>query len=112
MQKRSDQDLKAPEDPLSPWRAAKPRRSLRDIAGEPESPKALAGNNESPPNSSHKESTRLESGLRGAGGLDLSHSQVDDEMKLSGRKLTYVPMESMGAHRTKRLFEFLHDLHF
>ena len=79
MQKRSDQDLKAPEDPLSPWRAAKPRRSLRDIAGEPESPKALAGNNESPPNSSHKESTRLESGLRGAGGLDLSHSQVDDE---------------------------------
>ena len=82
MQKRSDQDhLKAPEDPLSPWRAAKPRRSLRDIAGEPESPKALVvGNNESPPNSSHKESTRLESGLRrGAGGLDLSHSQVDDE---------------------------------
>ena len=79
MQKRSDQDLKAPDDPLSPWRAAKPRRSLRDIAGEPESPKALVGNNESPPNSSHKESTRLESGLRGAGGLDLSHSQVDDE---------------------------------
>jgi len=74
MLKRSDQDLKAPpagEDPLSPWRAAKPRRSLRDIAGEPESPRTLA-ENESPPNSSHKESTRLESGLRGAGGLDLS----------------------------------------
>jgi len=75
MPKRSDQDLMAPpsgEDPLSPWRAAKPRRSLRDIAGEPESPKTLAENDESPPNSSHKESTRLESGLRGAGGLDLS----------------------------------------
>ena len=74
MQKRSDKDLMAApsgEDPLSPWRAAKPRRSLRDIAGEPESPKTLA-ENESPPNSSHKESTRLECGLRGAAGLDLS----------------------------------------
>jgi len=70
MQKRSDQDhKKAPptgENLVSPWRAAKPRRSLRDIAGEPESPKTLGVNNESPPNSSHKESTRLE------GGLDLS----------------------------------------
>lgn len=75
MQKRSDQDNKATpsgENLVSPWRAAKPRRSLRDIAGEPESPKTLGVNNESPPNSSHKESTRLESGLRGEGGLDLS----------------------------------------
>ena len=62
---------------VSPWRAAKPRKPLRDIAGEPESPKTLGVNNESPPNSSHKESTRLESGLRGEGGLDLS--QVHDD---------------------------------
>ena len=77
MQKRSDQvdPKKAPtgENLISPWRAAKPRRPLRDIAGDPESPKTLGGvNQESPPNSSHKESTRLESGLRGEGGLDLS----------------------------------------
>jgi len=75
MQKRSDQDQKAPpagDNLVSPWRAAKPRKPLRDIAGEPESPKTLGVNNESPPNSSHKESTRLESGLRGEGGLDLS----------------------------------------
>ena len=81
MQKRSDPtDHKAAptgESVISPWRAAKPRKPLRDIAGDPESPKTLAGGNqESPPNSLHKESTRLESGLRGEGGLDLS--QVDD----------------------------------
>ena len=83
MQRGSGQDPKAPpsgEDAVSPWRAAKPRRPLRDIAGEPESPMARLENDESPPNSSHKESTRLESGLRGAGGADLDMSQVDGDV--------------------------------
>ena len=76
MKKSSSQEQKmAPdEDPLSPWRAAKPRKPLRDLADAQDSPKGRRQEqeNESPPNSSHKESTRLESGLRGVGGLDLS----------------------------------------
>ena len=76
MKKSSSQEQKmAPdEDPLSPWRAAKPRKPLRDLADAQGSPKGRRQEqeNESPPNSSHKESTRLESGLRGVGGMDLS----------------------------------------
>jgi len=78
MKKSSIQEQKmAPdEDPLSPWRAAKPRKPLRDLADAQDSPKGRRQEqeNESPPNSSHKESTRLESGLRGVGGLDLSQA--------------------------------------
>ena len=76
MKKSSSQELKmaSDEDPLSPWRAAKPRKPLRDLADVQDSPKGRRQEqeNESPPNSSHIESTRLESGLRGVGGLDLS----------------------------------------
>ena len=73
MKKPSSQEQKD-EDPLSPWRAAKPRKPLRDLADAQDSPKGRRQEqeNESPPNSSHKESTRLESGHRGVGGLDLS----------------------------------------
>ena len=76
MKKSSSQEQKMPsdDDPLSPWRAAKPRKPLRDLADAQDSPKGRRQEqeNESPPNSSHKESTRLESGLRGVGGMDLS----------------------------------------
>ena len=76
MKKSSSQEQKiaSDDDPLSPWRAAKPRKPLRDLADAQDSPKGRRQEqeNESPPNSSHKESTRLESGLRGVGGMDLS----------------------------------------
>ena len=76
MKKSSSQEQKmaSDDDPLSPWRAAKPRKPLRDLADAQDSPKGRRQEqeNESPPNSSHKESTRLESGLRGVGSLDLS----------------------------------------
>ena len=72
----------AAEELVSPWRAAKPRRPLRDIPA-PDTPEPPQSN--SPPNSCNKESTRLGSGVKGSpGGLDLSqgaspgfpHSQV------------------------------------
>jgi len=58
------------EELVSPWRAAKPRRPLRDIPA-PDTPEPPQSN--SPPNSCNKESTRLGSGVKGSpGGLDLS----------------------------------------
>ena len=73
----------AAEELVSPWRAAKPRRPLRDIPA-PDTPEPVR--TDSPPNSCNKESTRLGSGVRGSPGsqLDLSegaspgfpHSQV------------------------------------
>jgi len=61
----------AAEELVSPWRAAKPRRPLRDIPA-PDTPEPVR--TDSPPNSCNKESTRLGSGVRGSPGsqLDLS----------------------------------------
>ena len=64
-----------PEEVISPWRAAKPRKPLREFQS-PRAALAPASSKPSPPNSEHKESTRMDTPSR--------HEAGEDEVDLTG----------------------------
>ena len=74
-----------PEEVISPWRAAKPRKPLREFQSPPRAPAPTPSKPSawlgwagllSPPNSEHKESTRR---------LQYSEDEVEAEVKVKLR---------------------------